>query len=315
MKIVIVGGGAIGRLFGSFLGKGSNEVTLVDIDREVVGAMQAQGIGVMAPGGEDPEAVTTVAVRAVSDGSQIKGCDLILLMVKSFSTRVAVESVAHLVSERCPLLTVQTGLGNIETIGRIIPAEHVLAGMTFMSGTSLGGATVRHGGDGLTYIGELDGRLSPRLETISKLFNDCGIRTQVSRRVVGRLWCKVIVYAAINPLSSILKVPNGCLTDRMESIALMKRLIDEGKRIAEACGVDLPCADLYADLFEACQRSSNNLSSMLQDILNERSTEIEAQNGAICRYAEEHGIAVPTQQTIYELIKLLEKWRPGLDQL
>lgn len=315
MKIVIVGGGAIGRLFGSFLAKENNEVTLIDIDHEVVGAMREQGIGVMAHGEDDPDAVTLVQVKAVSDGSSVKECDLILLMVKSFSTRMAVESVAHLVSENCPLLMVQTGLGNIEAVSRIIPAEHILVGMTFMSGTSLGGATVRHGGAGVTYIGEIDGRLTSRLETISGVFNSCGIETRVSRRVIGRLWCKVIVYAAINPLSSLLKVPNGCLTTRMESITLMKRLLDEGRKVAEACGIDLVCTDLYEQLFEACERSTNNLSSMLQDILNERPTEIEAQNGAICRYAEEHGLAVPTHQTIVELIKLLEKWRPGLEQL
>ena len=315
MKIVIVGGGAIGRLFGSFLAKGGNEISLIDVDHEVVGAMQSQGIGVMAHGEDDLDAVTLVPVTAMSDGAEIKECDLILLMVKSFATRMATQGIAHLVSPTCPLLVVQTGLGNVDIIRQIVPIEHVLVGFTFMSGTSLGGSTVRHGGIGKTYIGELNGELSPRLEKICQVFNDCGIETQMARRVVGRLWCKVIIYSAINPLSALLKVPNGCLTTRMESITLMKRLLDEGRRVAEACGVDLVHTDLYELLFEACQRSSNNLSSMLQDILNERPTEIDAQNGAICRYAEEHGVAVPTHQTIVELIKLLEKWRPGLEQM
>jgi 2-dehydropantoate 2-reductase len=124
----------------------------------------------------------------------------------------------------------------------------------------------------------------------------------------------VIVYSAINPLSSILKVPNGCLTGKMESITLMKRLLDEGKAVADAYGIDLVYKDLYELLFDACQRSSNNLSSMLQDILNDRMTEIEAQNGAICRYAAERNIPVPTHQAMVELVKLLEKWRPGMEQ-
>ena len=315
MKIVIVGGGAIGRLFGSFLAKGGNEISLIDVDQEVVGAMQSGGIGVMAHGEDDPDAVTLVPVTAMSDGTEIKACDLVLLMVKSFSTRLATQGIAHLISPTCPLLDVQTGLGNVDIIRQIVPIEHVLVGFTFMSGTSLGAATVRHGGTGKTYIGELNGELTPRLEKICRVFSECGIKTQMARRVIGRLWCKVIIYSAINPLSALLKVPNGCLTTRMESITLMKRLLDEGRRVAEACGIDLVYADLYELLFDACQRSSNNLSSMLQDILNERPTEIDAQNGAICRYAEERGVAVPTHQTIVELIKLLEKWRPGLEQL
>jgi 2-dehydropantoate 2-reductase len=84
--------------------------------------------------------------------------------------------------------------------------------------------------------------------------------------------------------------------------------------VADSCSIELVYPDLYELLFDACEKSSNNLSSMLQDILNEVPTEIEAQNGAICRYAEEHGVSVPTQQTMVELIRLLECWKPGVEQ-
>jgi 2-dehydropantoate 2-reductase len=134
------------------------------------------------------------------------------------------------------------------------------------------------------------------------------------KRIIGRLWCKVITYSAINPVSAILQVPNGSLTSKMESITLMKRLLDEGRAVANSCSIELVYPDLYELLFDACEKSSNNLSSMLQDILNEVPTEIEAQNGAICRYAEEHGVSVPTQQTMVELIRLLECWKPGVEQ-
>ena len=313
MKIVIVGGGAIGRLFGSYLARAENEVTLLDIDYEVIDAMKAGGIGVVADGNGDPDAVTPVPVTAISDAGLVRESELVLLMVKSASTRVAVESIAHLVNEDCPLLCIQTGLGNIETIEQVLPAANILAGITFMSGTALGGAKIRYGRSGKTYIGELDGQVTDRLQRIANVFEASGITTQVVHRIMGRLWCKVIVFSAINPLSSILKVPNGCLTSKMESVILMKRLLDEGRAVAEACGVDLVYTDLYELLFDACRQSANNLSSMLQDILNERSTEIDAQNGAICRYASQYNIGVPTHQTMVELVKLLEKWRPGME--
>lgn len=314
MKIVIVGGGAIGRLFGSYLAQGENEITLLDVDNEVIGALQDGGIGVVDNGGVDPDVVTPVAVTAVSDASLITDCELVLLMVKSSSTRLAAKSVAHLIGPDCPLLCVQTGLGNIEIIEQIVAKEHIIAGFTFMSGTALGGAKVRYGRSGKTYIGELNGEITERLQHIANVFEASSIATRVVHRIIGRLWCKVVVFSAINPLSSILKVPNGCLTGKMESITLMKRLLDEGKAVADAHGVDLVYNDLYELLFDACQKSSNNLSSMLQDILNERPTEIEAQNGAICRYAEMYGVPVPTHQTMLELVKLLEKWRPGMEQ-
>jgi 2-dehydropantoate 2-reductase len=314
MKIVIVGGGAIGRLFGSFLGKGGHEVNLIDIDQEVIGAIQGEGIGLMAQDEEDRDVIVTIPVTALNNGSKVESCDLVLLLVKSQATQAAARSIAHLVSDTCPVMSIQTGLGNLEIIKEVVPEKNILLGITFMSGTALGGARVRQGGIGTTYIGELNGEFTPRLEKIFKVFTDCGIVTQMAHRILGRLWCKVIVYSAINPLSAILKVPNVCLTSEEESISLMKALLNEGKQVADACSIDLVCPDLYQLLYDTCQQSANNLSSMLQDILNERGTEIDAQNGAICRYAEKHGLHVPTQQTIFQLIKLLERWKPGIEQ-
>jgi 2-dehydropantoate 2-reductase len=314
MKIVIVGGGAIGRLFGSFLGKGGHEVNLIDIDQEVIGALQGEGIGLMAQDEEDRDVIVTIPVTALNNGSKVESCDLILLLVKSQATQAAARSIAHLVTDTCPVISIQTGLGNLEAIKEVVPEKNILLGITFMSGTALGGARVRQGGIGTTYIGEMNGDFTPRLEKIAKVFMDCGIVTQMAHRILGRLWCKVIIYSAINPLSAILKVPNVCLTSEEESTSLMKALLDEGKQVADACSIDLVCPDLYQLLYDTCRQSANNLSSMLQDILNERGTEIDAQNGAICRYAEQHGIHVPTQRTIFQLIKLLERWKPGIEQ-
>ena len=128
------------------------------------------------------------------------------------------------------------------------------------------------------------------------------------RRIIGRIWCKVIVYSAINPVSAILRVKNGMLLEKMESINLMKRLIDEGQMVADAHSIDLVYHDLYDLLFDACKRTSDNLSSMLQDILNNNRTEIDNLNVALCQYGEEKGINLPTHHTMVQIVKLLEKW-------
>ena len=313
MKIVIVGGGAIGRLFGSYLANSNNEVTLLDIDNQVVDAVKNNGIHVLGRDVADPDMVSRVSVNAVTDGKLITESDLVLLMVKSFATRIATQSVAHLVGSHCPLLCIQTGLGNIEIIEQLIPKEDILVGFTFMSGTALGSSKVRYGQEGKTYIGEINGEITKRVQNIADEFEASGITTQVVRRIIGRLWCMVIVFSAINPLSALLKVPNGVLTSKMESITLMKRLLDEGKEVADRHGIDLVYKDLYELLFDACQRSSNNLSSMFQDILNNKLTEIDAQNGAICKYGALYGISTPTHQTMVEMIKLQEKWSLEMD--
>lgn len=314
MRIVIVGGGAIGRLFGSYLGKEGNEVIVVDTDPAVVNEMQASGIGVMGHNGAHPDAVDFIPVTATTDAVTIARSDLILLTVKSFATKAAARSVAHLVTENCPILFIQTGLGNQAILRDLFPVDNILAGLTFMSGTAFGNSRVRHGRWGMTFIGELSGKITARVENISQVFNESGIETKWSHRIIGRLWAKVITYSTINTLSSILKVPNGKLLEEEESIALAKDLITEGEKVARAHGVVPLDAELYDLFVEVCKESTNNLSSMLQDILNERPTEIDAQSGAICRYAEKYNVDVPQHRTMVALITLLERWRPELNR-
>lgn len=313
MRIVIVGGGAIGRLFGSFLFRGGNEITLIDIDQTILGAIQEKGIGLVERDADHPEQGYDTPIRALSSADSLTEADLVLLLVKSQSTLAAVKDVAHLISDSCPLLSIQAGLGNLEVAEKIVTRQNILLGITFMTGTALSDARVRQGGLAKTYIGELDGSFSMRLQNIADVFSRCGIETQMVKRIVGRLWCMVITYAAINPVSAILQVPNGSLISKMESITLMKRLLDEGRAVATACSIELVYPDLYELLFDACEKSAHNLSSMLQDILNEIPTEVDAQNGAICRYADDFGINVPTHRTMRELITLLECWKPEVE--
>jgi 2-dehydropantoate 2-reductase len=314
MRIVIVGSGAIGRLFGSFLIRGGNDITLIDIDHGILGALREKGIGLLEGDGEHPDNAETFPVQALHSAASITEADLVLLLVKSQATKAAVQDVSHLISDTCPLLCIQTGLGNLEVAREIVPEKNILLGITYMSGIALSDARVRKGSHATTFIGELDGSFSQRLEIIKQLFCRSGLETLMVKKIIDRLWSKVIIYAAINPVSAILQVPNGSLVSRTESITLMKRLLDEGVAVATAQGVELIHPDLYDLLFESCEKSASNLSSMLQDILNEVATEIDAQNGAICRYAETHGISVPTHRTMVELIKLLECWKPGVGQ-
>jgi len=307
MKIVILGAGAVGRLFGVFLGRGGHQVVLVDPNQEVVAAMNSKGIGFMEADAFDPDAVSYVPTTAVSHASEIDRCDLVLLAVKSFDTLSAIQAAQHLVSANSPVVTLQTGLGNIEVLERVVARQNIIGGFTFMAATALGPGVVRQGGAGKTYLGELDGTTSERLTTVSTMFTESGLECTPVHRITGRLWSKVIVFSAINALSSILQVKNGQLLDDMESLTLLKRLVDEGRRVAEAQAVDLVFHDLYQLLFDGCQRTGQNLSSMLQDILAGKQTEIDAQCGALVRLGEQEGVATPTQQTMLELVHLISK--------
>ena len=308
MKILIVGAGSIGKFFGALLGKGGHEIFFVEKDTEVVQAINDIGVTLKNIKTTDPDAFPVVKAQAATNTDTITHCDLIILAVKGYATAAATRSIAHLVDSETPIITIQTGLGNIETISEIIDRSNVLGGVTFHGATSLDGSDVWHAGVGSTWIGELDGRRTDRINQIKEVFESGGLKTQVSKNVIGHIWTKVLIYSAINPLTAILKVNNGQLIEKMESIALAKRLIDEGRLVVQAYAVQLPQLDLYDRMLEVCRKTSDNLSPMLQDIIHSRPTEIDSLNGAIYTMGKHKGIAATIHQTMTDLIRLIEKW-------
>lgn len=313
MKVVIVGAGAIGRLFGGMLGRRNNEVIFLDNNPEVVRAVNEKGIQFLKLGEIKSDVYLTVEAKATTEGHTIDACDLSILSVKGYTTATAVRNIAHLVRDESPLLTIQTGLGNIETMAEIVNKENILGGVTFHGATSLHESRVWHAGSGKTLIGELQGGQTKRLERIKETFDSSDIQTEISGNVVGHIWAKGLVYSAINALTAILRLRNGQLVEKMESIALAKRLIDEGKLVAQAYAVQLPQEDLYDKLLEVCRSTAENLSPMLQDILNGRPTEIETLSGMIYSMGKRKGLLTPLHQAITDMIRLLEKWGSGRD--
>ena len=307
MKITILGAGAIGRLFGVYLIRAGHQVILVDPVSEVVEAINENGIGFLPEGTSNQDEVHLVKARAVLEAGEIRETELTLLAVKSQDTLAAVQGATHLISESHPVMTLQTGLGNVEAMRQVVPEEAIIGGFTFMAAVTLGPFLVRQGGAGKTYLGEVNGGMSDRIRNLATLFSEAGLPANPVHRVMGRLWSKVIVYSAINALSAVFRVTNGELIRSVESITLMKEMVDEGQEVARALSIDLVFHDLYGLLFDACQRTGNNISSMLQDILNGHETEIDAQCGALVRYGRRAGVPTPTQETMFNLVGAVQR--------
>jgi len=306
MKIVIVGAGALGRLFGALLAQGGEDVCFVELDREVVAAINDKGVGVT---GHDtaPEEISYHPARATVSGRDITQCDLLVMTVKSYHLYEAMLAVSHLVSDASPVICLLNGLGHIEVMERVVERRNIITGFTNMAATAFGPGLVVNDGIGKTKIGEYDGTLSPRLLKISDTLNECSIETEPVHDIISRLWCKVIVHAAINSVSAVVRERNGHLIECVESVSLLKRLIDEGEEIADACGVVLGATDLYEMLMASCRRTFNHLSPMLQDIINRRKTEVDSLNGILYRYGRRNGVDACTHLTMFELIKSVEK--------
>ncbi|MDR0689273.1 MAG: 2-dehydropantoate 2-reductase [Spirochaetaceae bacterium] len=310
MKIVIIGAGAMGSLYGAKLSAVTDTpVCLLDVWQDQVKAINARGLAV--EDGVSPEPRVYRNLRAFQDPAGIGPADLVIIFVKSTLTAQAVRTSRAVFGENTPALTLQNGLGNIEGIAETLPRTSIIAGTTAQGATLLGPGRIRHAGKGKTVIGELDGGISPRLTAAADLFNRAGLETEISANVEGLIWDKLLVNVGINALTAVTRLRNGGLLAHEELADLLTAAVTEGARVAGAKGIKLNVPDPVAHTREVCAATGENQSSMLQDILKGRPTEIDMINGAILREGAAWGIDVPVNGVLTKLVKFFEKTGAG----
>jgi 2-dehydropantoate 2-reductase len=301
MKTVIIGAGAMGSLFGGLLSLSGEEVWLVDIWKEHVDTIRSKGLAI-----EEKGKVQAVSVNATSDITSIGKADLILYFVKTYHTEKAVTDSLVLEKEDTVFLTLQNGLGNEETICKQVDRKKVVLGVTGQGATLLGPGHIRHAGWGKTYVGELDGKITDRVNQITQIFRKAGIETEVSSHIHTLVWEKLFVNVGLNGLAALLGLKNGQLLDYPETIRLVEALVSEAVEVTRRKGVQIESnpMDRVKAVIEATRE---NRCSMGQDLDHKRRTEIDAINGAVVREAEHLGIPVPYNRMITDLIKVIEK--------
>src|SRR4030043_2396362 len=232
MRTVIVGAGAMGSLFGGVLSLSGEEVWLVDIWKENVDAIRSKGLVI-----EEKGKTQTISVNATPDIASIGKADLILYFVKTYHTEKAVSDSLVLEKEDTVFLTLQNGLGNEETICKQVDRKKVLLGVTGQGATLLGPGHIRHAGWGKTYVGELDGKTSDRVNQIVQMFRKAGIETEVSSKIHNLVWEKLFVNVGLNALAALLGLKNGQLLDYPETLRLMEALVSEAIAVARKKGI------------------------------------------------------------------------------
>ena len=304
MKIAVLGAGAMGSLYGAKLSANSkNEVYLVDVWKEHIDAINSHGLQME----EGDDVLLYENLKGHTSSEEAGVCDLVLVFVKSTVTRTAVESNAAVFGPNTVALTLQNGLGNIEQISSVIGAERVIAGTTAHGATMLSPGKIRHAGKGKTIIGELGGHESDRIRKMAAVLEDAGMETVISGNVLGLVWDKLLVNVGINALTGITKLYNGQLLDYPEIEELLEKAVSEGFAVAWAKGIRLGFDDPVAHTKDLCRATAANKSSMLQDILNDRQTEIEMMNGAIVREGKALGIETPVNLALTNLITYLSR--------
>lgn len=303
MKILIVGPGAMGCLFAGLLAEsGLYDVWLLDKNEIRAKEISKYGITVEGIGGKR----TIEEVHVISNPADIGNADLIIICVKSYDTYKAINSIAQIIKDDTVIITLQNGLNNFEIISRVVGKERVIVGITSHGATMLDIGHIRHAGIGDTIIGEIDGRASQKAEFIANILNNSGFQTKISDNIYGSIWGKLIVNSAINPITAITKLSNGELLEHDETIKLLRMTAKESTLVASASNVSLPYDDPVSAVESTCRATSLNVSSMLQDVLKGKRTEIDAINGAIVIEGRKNTIKTPINESLTYLIKGIE---------
>ena len=301
MKLVIIGAGAMGSLFGARLSPLA-EVWLIDQWAAHVAAIQEQGLQLIDLDGQE----RVIPVRAGTDPAEIgPPADLAIIFVKSPQTTQASRMAAACLKPGGLALSLQNGLGNIEMIEAVLGSGRTIQGVTSHGATLLGPGRVRHAGAGATHLA-LTPALAERTEAIGRLFEQAGFESHCSADLASLLWGKLIINVGINALTAILRLPNGLLAEVEPATQLMAAAVAEAVTVAQAKGIELPYADPQAQVRQVARATGTNRSSMLSDVIRAVPTEIAVINGAIVREGAKLGLDTPVNQMLVWLVRVLE---------
>jgi 2-dehydropantoate 2-reductase len=211
-----------------------------------------------------------------------------------------------LVLDNTRVLTMQNGLGNIEIISELVGTEKVIGGVTNLGSTLLDAGHVRHAGKGESIIGRIDGKIPVEMRAIREVFNKVGLQTRISRDIKGLLWSKLIINVGINALTAITRLANGRLIESEWTRRILRDAVTEATRIAKRKRIKLIYDDPLAKVEAVCEATATNISSMLQDVLKKKRTEIDFINGVIVRQAQELGVTAAVNSMLVDLVKTIE---------
>jgi len=300
VKIVVIGAGAMGSLFGALLAESGENVRLFDIWKEHVEAINERGLNIEFNG-----KMCSVRVNATSDKNQIGKTDLVIIFVKSTETGDAARTASELIYNNGFVLTLQNGMGNADIIGKIIDPARIIAGTTSHGATMLGPGSIRHAGTGPTVIGMWSGIENSGIAKIADVFNQAGIATEIVDDVQNVIWAKLLVNVGINAITALTGIKNGRIIDFPAAKALTCAAVEEAMEVARALGINV-ADNTVEHVIQVAEATGTNRSSMGQDVDNKRKTEINAINGAVVKEAEKLGINVPVNQTLTALIETMQ---------
>lgn len=301
MKILIIGAGAMGCLYGAYLSK-NNEVIMLDSYEPQVEAICENGITIVE---EDGTENVFQNVTAFKSGEYFETADVVIVFVKSTYTEEALEVNKSLFGDNTIVITLQNGAGNDRKIAKYVKPENIIIGTSKHNAINMGNGKSSHGGKGVTTIGS-NHDAKEKLELIAGTLEEAGFETVISDDIQRIIWGKLFVNLSVNTFTAITGTPIGYMIKNKSSWNFAKRLIYEAIDVAEEDGTYFDRREILESVRQLCIDLEEGYSSMYQDVKKGILTEVDAINGAIVEQAKIYGVPVPYNSLIVDLIHAIE---------
>ena len=306
MEIAIVGAGILGSIFGGlFLQKGFG-VTLIEVLEERVRLIDKEGLWIQWPDGGR----THSKIAITADVGEVGVKDVVMIAVKGYHTHSAIESALPIIGDDTIVLSVQNGLGNLETIAESLGPQRVIGGITAHSGMPVSMNEVRYvGGLGpLLVIGPYDGVSRPGFEQMVAQFQASGLDVHPTADINSVIWKKLIANVSTNVVAALTGLTGGIAVTHEPTVKIIEALSLELSRVARAKGIDLPeLDDPLGFSLKAFASTKDNRVSMLQDVEAGRPTEIGNLNEVIVSEGRRCNIPTPFNEAVSWLTRGVEQ--------
>jgi 2-dehydropantoate 2-reductase len=295
-NILIVGTGALATLFAARLSQAGRHITMLGTWKEGLDALGKNGARLMDVNGNEHQ----FNVQVTDNPRECVGIMHALVLVKAWQTERVAYQLADCLAEDGVAVTLQNGLGNRETLAQSLGLDRVALGTTTTGATLLGPGLARAGGEGVISI-----ERHQALASIEEALRSAKFNVHIVEDAQSLIWGKLVISAAINPLTALLRVPNGQLLERPSARKMMSSLAYETAQVASAEKINLPFTDPIAAAEEVAHKTGTNHSSMFQDVLRGAPTEIDAICGAVVKAAQKHHIHTPANWACWNLVRAL----------
>ncbi|HEY2106958.1 MAG TPA: 2-dehydropantoate 2-reductase [Candidatus Binataceae bacterium] len=301
MKILVMGAGAVGAYYGARLQQAGEEVVYC-ARGENLRAMQQRGIEIASIRGD-----LKLEVNATDEPRRFAPYDLILFCVKVYDTEAAAAAIQGSLAPGGAIMTLQNGVENEARLSELFGAGAVMGGNARIGAELIAPGKIEHKTSGTIEFGELDGHTTARTEAIAQAMRRAGIFGELSANIRASRWDKLMWNAAFNTVTTLTNRTVGEVLDDREGYALIRSLMEEVRAVAAADGVELSGERVAQVLAHSSRNLRPVRTSTLQDLQRGKPLEVEALIGVVVRTARDHGIKAPISETIYALMRLIDR--------